>query len=99
MDKLSKLRVESFTVSYALDIYLNGKKSNHFVSMGFKLDESISTEEAQVLQVQASQIVTISVIHDALSRGVIQINEARDLIEDAKMRHQGLAGKLSEKLE
>jgi hypothetical protein len=98
MSKLPKLQVESFTVSYAFDTHLNGKKANHFVSVGFTTSEPVSTEEAQVLQVKGSQMVTIAAIHDAVARGAISIEEARDLIADVKLRHEGLAGKLSEDL-
>ena len=97
MRELPQLKVESFTVSHALDFYINGRKSNHLVSMSFK-HEPCSIEEAKVLQIKGSEIVTIAVIHDALTRGSIQIDEARDLIEDAKARHQGLADKLTQKL-
>lgn len=97
MSKLPELQVESFNVSYSFDIHLNGRKSTHFVSMGFR-HEPCSIQEAQVLQVEGSLIVTTAAIHDALARGVIQINEANDLIEDARTRHQGLAKKLFEDL-
>lgn len=96
---MTKLQVENFTVSYSFDAVLNGKKSSHFVSMGFRLGEPVSIEEAQVYQVQASRIVTEAAIHDAIARGVISVNEASDLIEDSKMRHEGIAKTLSKKLD
>jgi hypothetical protein len=99
MSKFPKLKVENFTVSYSFDTHLNGKKSNHFVSMGFRFDEPITIEEAQILQVQASQIVTVSTVHDAVTRGAIPVSEAKDIIADIKLRHEGLAEKLSENLD
>jgi len=96
---LPTLQVENFTVSYSFDTVLNGKKSNHFVSMGFRTSEAVTPEEAQVLQIQASQIVTVSTIHDAVVRGMLPIQEASDLIADVKLRHKGLVEKLSEKFD
>lgn len=96
MNKFPKLKVKSFTVSYAFDAHLNGKKSNNFVSMGFELTEPVSVEEAQILQLQASQIVTAATIHDAVARG-LPTQEASELIQDMKTRHEGMVEKLSEK--
>lgn len=98
MSKLPELLVDNFTVSYAFDTHLNGKKANHFVSVGFKTPEPVSIGEARVLQVKASQMVTIATIHDAVARGMIPIEEARDLIADMKLRHEGLAETLSKEL-
>lgn len=84
------MKVDGFTVSFSFDKYQGGEKMSNFVSMSFKLDEPLPPEKAVLAESEASTYVTRSVILDALARGVISQDMARDMIDSHKVRSDGI---------
>ena len=89
------MKITEFTVSYSFDKYINGQKSNHFVSMKFSPSEPLSLDEIQIAQLQASKLVSTSVIHDAVVRGAISVNEGAEIIEFFNQSHTKLIDKMN----
>jgi len=90
--------VDGFTVSYSFDVYQGGLKSSNFVSMNFKTSRPVTPEEAVILEVTHSSIVTDAAVYDALARGAIDTETANDLIRQSRERHTKIAQKLTDKL-
>lgn len=84
------MKVDGFTVSFSFEKYQGGEKMSSFVAMSFKLDEPLPPEKAALAESEASVYVTRSVILDALARGVISQDTARDMIDSHKVRSDGI---------
>jgi hypothetical protein len=74
------IKVDSFTVSYSLDCNL-GKRSSNFLSMNFKLPEAVPIDQIDAIRAEASRKVTRWVIQDAVMRGEMTQEEARERME------------------
>jgi hypothetical protein len=84
------MRVEGFTVSFSFEKYQGGEKMSSFVAMNFKLDEPLPPGEAQLAEAEASSYVTESVILDALARGIVSMDVAKDMIQAFRTRSEGV---------
>lgn len=93
-----KVTVDGFTVSYACDIYNQGCKSSSFVSMSFKTSRPVSPEEALVLELKHSSVVTRATYYNALARGLINKEDVKELIDSSEERHQSISSVLDDKL-
>lgn len=96
--------LDHFTVSYGIDIYKNGDKSSHFVSASVKCvaddqkqDDHVSIEKLSELQMQLSFHVSKSAILDAMVRGHLTQEEAKDRIEVVKSNHELIINSYREK--
>ena len=85
-----KLTVDSFAVSWAMDTFRNGEKSNNFVSVTVRSDPPVELEDLPLVQAKVALQVSASVIHDALARMAITEDEARSKISDIKENFQAL---------
>lgn len=80
---ISNMKIEGFTISYAFDGG-NSRKSSSFVSVNFKLPEPLGLDEVEVLRTEASKKVTMWAIQDALMRGEISQDDAKERLDVIK---------------
>jgi hypothetical protein len=85
-----ELKVRSFTVSYSFDAYRNGQKSNHFISMNFESVELLDLDDAAIAALKGSKLVTRTAIDTAIARGVVNIDEANQLLLISKTNHDNI---------
>lgn len=90
------LTIEAFTTSYSIDTFANGTKQSHFVSAAFRSDPPIQPEDFAYVQLEAAMRVTSAVIQDAVSRGCMTEDEARDRISNARENFNGLRNRIAE---
>ncbi len=91
-----ELSIESFTVSYAMDIYRNGEKRSSFVSTTIRATPPIALSDFQFVRLDASFMVAKAAITDALTRmditeedanvRIISIKENTEAIKSAILR-------------
>lgn len=91
------MKIKNFTVSNAFDTFNNGEKQNHFLSVNFELDDPITLDEFKTVQLDASYRVTVSVIHDALARGSISVEQANERITVLTKRTEQLKASIEKK--
>lgn len=93
-----KPTVTNFTVSYVLDVG-NGRKSSNFVSATFSLPEPCDAAgfEFDEIRLEASKKVTMWAIQDAVARGELSSDEARERIEVIKLNYDGMLKSLNKK--
>ena len=89
--------VKSFTVSHSFDTYRGGEKKYHFTSFGCDMKEPCAPEEAVMAALDASRHVTAAVIYEAVARGCLLQEEAKQMLHDSEARHQGLLEAVSKK--
>jgi len=79
-----KLTIESFSVSYTLDIFKQGEKHGSFVSITVRADPPIPVEDLALVKLDASYAVAKATILDALTRMAISEDDAKDRIRSIK---------------
>jgi len=77
-----KLTIESFSVSYALDITKPGERSSHFLNATFKVDPGISLEEFTEQHLMAGKKVCLGVIQHAVVRQAMTVDEGRERMRE-----------------
>ncbi len=85
------LKVESFMVSCAYDIHRGGEKIGNFVSMTFRPTSPLTTDEALIAEVEASEMVTRAAIMNGVTRNAFSVELAQDMIKDSSERHNMMA--------
>ena len=91
-----KVVVRSATISHGFDTHKAGLKAHHFVSMNVEFvyasgsSTSTSLEEAHLLTLKASEIVTKAAIDTAIARGAISVDEANDRIKASSTNHKSV---------
>lgn len=93
-----KLKIENFTISYAMDTG-TGRKSSNFMSATFRLPEPVDSDngEFDIVRLEASKRLTMWVIQDAVVRGEISSDEARERISIIKANYDGMTQSLIKK--
>ena len=90
------VKVENFTVSYALDAG-TGRKSSSFVSVTFRLPVPCDPDSFEATRLEASRKVTIWAIQDAVMRGELSSDDARERIEILKSNFDGMSRTIAKK--
>ena len=93
------MKIDGFTISYAFDAGEPGRKSSNFVSVNFKMLEPTSIDEVECLRLEASKTVSVWAIQDALMRGEISSNDAKERIEIIKTNFNGMKSSIEKKKE
>lgn len=88
--------IDGFTISYSFDAGI-GRKSSNFVSVNFKCPNPLSIEESELMRLEASKKVTIWAIQDALLRGEISQEDAKERFEVLKSNFDGMKSALEKK--
>lgn len=86
--------IENFTVSYAFEAGY-GKKSNHFLSMGFRIPPGTDPSQIPMIRLEASKMVSMNVIQDAVMRGELSSEDAKERIEVLKLNFEGMKKSLT----
>ncbi len=84
------LTVDSFSVSYTLDIFKNGEKHGNFVSITVRADPPVPIEDLALVKLDASYAVAKATILDALTRMAISEEDAKDRIKSIKENTESL---------
>lgn len=92
-----RLTVETFSVSYTLDVFKNGEKHGNFVSITVRSDPPIPIEDLQLAKLDASFAVAKATIMDALTRMVITEEDANDRIRSIKENTEALREAIARK--
>lgn len=87
------MTMDHFTVSHGFDTYRGGQKQSHFVSANFTPPPSADPQTRRVAVLVASRFVTKLVVHTAVARGSITVDEANDLIAAHAASHDLLIKK------
>lgn len=82
-------KISSFTVSYSFEIR-GGAKSSHFISTNFTYPEPVALEDMELDRLEASSRVTIWAIQDAVMRGDMGSDEAKERIDVLKANFEGM---------
>jgi hypothetical protein len=90
--------VENFTVSYSVDVGI-GKRSNHFVSMTFRIPPGTPPDQVEIIRLDASKKVSLYALQDAVMRGEINSDDAKDRMEILKMNHEGMKSSMLKRIE
>lgn len=85
-----KVTVKTASVSYSLDLYRSGEKSSHFVSANIEFDKPVPIDELPRAQLETSYKVAVSVIHDALIRGALSVEQANERISNMQTAHEAV---------
>ena len=91
------MEIDSFTISYSFDPGNIGRKSSNFVSVNFKLPHPTSINDVEPLRLEASKKVTMWAIQDALMRGEISQDDAKERLEIVKMNFEGMQSALEKR--
>lgn len=94
-----ELTVETFSVSYTLDVFRNGEKHGNFVSITVRVNPPIPIEELQLAKLDASYAVAKATILDALTRMSISEDDANNRIRNLKENTESLREALLRKRE
>jgi len=88
--------IDGFTISYSFDSGM-GKRSSNFVSVNFKCPNPVSMEEVEGMRLEASKKVTIWAIQDALLRGEISQEDAKERFEVLRQNFDGMKSALDKR--
>jgi len=89
-------KISSFTVSYSFDVR-GGSKSNHFISANFAYPEPQSLDRVEIDRLEASSRVTTWAIQDAVMRGDMGSDEAKERLDILKANYEGMRNALLRK--
>ena len=92
------MKIDGFTISYSFDTSVYGRKSSNFVSVNFSLPEPVSPDDLDILRLEASKKVTLWAIQDALARGELTQDEAKERLEIIKKNYDGISTALNRKI-
>ena len=82
-------KVSNFTVSYSFDVK-GRSKSSHFVSTNFTYPEPVSLEDMELDRLEVSSRITIWAIQDAVMRGDMGSEEAKERVDFLKASYEGM---------
>jgi len=94
-----KLTIESFTVSYALDVFKGGEKTSHFLSASVKAEPAIPLEEFSEYHLRAGKRVCLGLIQHAVVRQAMTADEGRDRMKEIEENYDGFIQALRKKQE
>ena len=86
-------KITTFTVSYAFDTR-GPTKSSHFVSCNFALPEPMEPADLDIHRLEASAKVSTWAIQDAIMRGDIGIEEAKERLDTIKTNLESMKSTL-----
>jgi predicted DNA-binding protein YlxM (UPF0122 family) len=86
-----------YTISYYLEVFRAGEKTNHFVSVKCAIEDGVTLEDLPLIQLDAKLAVSRACIYDALVSGAITVDDAKERIEILKENISQLRKTLSKK--
>lgn len=86
----NKVTVKTVSVSYALDLHRGGERSSHFVSANIEFEKPVPIDELPRAQLEAGYKVATAVIHDAVIRGALPVEQANERISDMKEAYEAV---------
>lgn len=94
------MKITNFTVSYAFDTSPSyGRKSSNFMSVTISLPDPVEFDQFESIRLEASKRVTMMTIQDAVMRGEMSSDDAKERIEVLKLNFEGMTKAIHKKQE
>jgi hypothetical protein len=89
--------IDGFTISYSFDAGNPGRRASNMVSVNFKLPSPMPIEEIETVRLEASKKVTMWAIQDAMLRGEISQDDAKERLEVLRLNFDGMKSALEKR--
>lgn len=93
-----KIEVKSISVSHSLELHRAGEKSSHFVSTNVDIIGNVPVDKLPYIQLETAYKVTVSNIYNAMIRGAMTMEDAKERIDSMKENYEMLKKDMEAKL-
>jgi hypothetical protein len=83
-----KTEIKTISVSHSMDLYKNGEKSSHFLSMNVDVIGNVPVEKLLYVQLEAAYKVTIANIYNSVMRNAMTMENAKEKIDSIKEKYE-----------